>query len=145
MKQIIFSTAMSLVTLMAMSQNNLVAHQTSETSSRSFSKISIPEIKSFEKVFASRPDTITIRVFSNSEGEVVKMLKYYSAADILPMHIRTRLSKRYAGYVPTAIIEENDAAGVAYIINIKKGDRWMQVNLSLNGRLSVVNRYKNAL
>lgn len=89
-------------------------------------------------------DSITIRVLKNTEGEVVKTLRYYTAVDVLPVHIRARLTKRFPEYVPTAIIELYDFKGVAYIINVSKGNQWLQVHLSPNGRIRKHGPYYNS-
>lgn len=80
-------------------------------------------------------DSITIRVLKNTEGQAVKTLRYYTAVDVLPVHIQARLSERFPGYVPTAITEQYDLAGVVYIINVTKGSQWVQVYVSSKGRI----------
>lgn len=121
MKQIIFLVAVLISTLTGRAQT----HSTLKKAPLSY-------------------DSITIRVLKNTEGHVVKTLRYYTAVDVLPVHIQFRLTTRFPGYTPTAIIEQYDYNGVAYFINVAKANQWLQVHVSPKGRISKHGPYHNS-
>jgi hypothetical protein len=121
MKQIIFSVAVLIFALTGKAQTHLA-----------FTKAPLTY------------DSITIRVLKTTEGEVVKTLRYYTAVDVLPVHIRARLTERFPEYIPTAITELYDFKGLAYIINVSKGNQWLQLHLSPNGRIRKHGPYYNS-
>ena len=148
MKQIIFSVVTLLSAMFGKAQGNLTEQQARyEVSTWTFAKTSLPydDKISTQNALVKSYDSITMRVLRNTEGQAVKTLRYYTAIEVLPLHIQTRLSKRFSDYLPTAIIEQYDITGVNYIINVSKGNRWMQVHISSKGRLRILGQYHNSL
>jgi hypothetical protein len=144
MKQIIFSIAISFSAQLTVAQTGAGKQlASSETEALTITKLSLSE--SLPTAIVDGRDSVTIRMFRNTEGVVVKALRYYTAVDFLPVHIHSRLSKKFPDYVPTAIIEEHDGVGVGYVINLSKGNRWLQVHSTSNGRINIRHRYYNSL
>ena len=141
MKQIIFSVAIILTVLTTNAQNNLT-HQYANSHVATWSLV---KNQAYDNEKTSKPDSITMRVFRSTEGEIVRTLRYYTVVDVLPIHIQAKLSSRFSSYEPTAIIEQHDKAGLSYIINLVKGKEWLQVRLSSNGKTRVLHRYHNSL
>ena len=148
MKKVIFSAAILFCALTGDAQNDFSRQQARyEFATRTFTNASssLNDKTPVSKVIADAPDSITMRVLRDTEGQVVKTLRYYTAIDILPLHIVSRLTKRFPDYTPTAIIENHDVTGVAYIINLSKGSEWLQAHVSSKGKISIHGRYHNSL
>jgi hypothetical protein len=144
MKQIIYSIAISLSAQLAMAQTHAGKQQAGyETEALEISKLSLRESLPTALVYGR--DSVTIRMFRNTEGIIVKALRYYTAVDLLPVHIHSRISEKFPDYVPTAIIEEHDGIGVEYVINLSRGNQWLQVHSTSSGRIHIRHRYRNSL
>jgi hypothetical protein len=143
MKQIIFSAAISFTAIMGNAQTN----SSGKAAIWALNDVPLANavIQQVQMDPVLSPDSITIRVFKDTDGEVVKTFRYYTVVDLLPVHIRSRFAEKFPDYVPTAIIEQHEATGINYIINLSKGNRWLQVHSSSNGRTKVIHRYTTAL
>lgn len=148
MKQVILSVAIFFVALNGESQIN-VSHVSANYPSVTFASVKLPlpyqDRQTLQKANTSIPDSITIRVFRNTEGDVVKTLRYYTAVDVLPLHIRTKITRRFPDHAPTAIIEQHDKSGVKYIVNLTRGSQWLQTSVSSYGLVRILHRYHNSL
>jgi hypothetical protein len=144
MKQIILSIAISFSAQLTVAQTGVGKQQAnSEMEALAITKLSSSE--SLPRPLVYGRDSVTIRTFRNTEGVVVKALRYYTAVELLPVHIHSRISKKFPDYVPTAVIEEHDGVGVGYVINLSKGNQWLQVHSTSSGRINIRHRYHNSL
>lgn len=86
-------------------------------------------------------DSTTIHVYMNRKGIVKKVIRYYTFPGDLPIFLLAKLTERFPGYTPFAIIEEQDDADINYQINIGNGTKWMQVHSDGYGRFTVIGKY----
>jgi hypothetical protein len=86
-------------------------------------------------------DSTTIHVYMNRKGTVVRVVRYYTDINELPVFVLAKLVERFPGYLPFAITEEHNEIGLNYLVNISNGLKWMQVHADVNGNFTVIEKY----
>lgn len=121
---------------------------------------SVAQLTYMDKIFPPVPDikwytegrldklvfyrnSATVNVFINKKGTVVKVTRYYTEADELPVFLLAKLLERFPAYSLTAVIEEQDEAGINYMINVSGKTDWLKLHADISGRFTVIEKYNH--
>jgi hypothetical protein len=90
-----------------------------------------------------RQDDVQVRAQYDSEGKLIKTIRYYGEKQLLP-NIVSKLKKRYAGKDINGITETTSDEDVNFVINLKDDKNWYIVKSDVYGNLQLVEKYKRA-
>ena len=90
-----------------------------------------------------RQDESTIKIMYDAEGNMLESLRYYSEAQ-LPMLIRAKLKKEFAGKKVFGVTEHAANNEVLYHITLEDEKNWTTITSNDSGNLSLVQKLKKA-
>lgn len=90
-----------------------------------------------------RQDDVQIRAQYDSEGKLLKTIRYYTERELLP-NIVSKLKKRYAGKEINGVTETSSDDEVSFVINLKDDKNWYIVKSDIYGNLQQIEKYKRA-
>lgn len=90
-----------------------------------------------------RLDDVQIRAQYDSEGKLLKTIRYYTEKQLLP-NIVAKLRKRYAGKEINGVTETSSDDEVSFVINLKDDKNWYIVKSDVYGNLQQIEKYKRA-
>jgi hypothetical protein len=105
---------------------------------------SFPEVKyvswykssnTYEAYFKNSDETVC-KIYYSMGGELISTIKYYSGNE-LPLFIRTRLAKKYAGKNVCNVTEIYADNKTVYYITLEDNRECYKVHSSINGDISL--------
>ena len=90
-----------------------------------------------------RQDETTVKVLYDAEGNMLESLRYYNEAQ-LPMLIRAKLKKEFAGKTVFGVTEHAANNEVVYHITLQDEKNWTMVVADSGANLQVEKKYKKA-
>ena len=90
-----------------------------------------------------RQDETTVKVLYDAEGNMLESLRYYSEAQ-LPMLIRAKLKKQFAGKAVFGVTEHAANNEMVYHIILQDDKNWTMVVADGSANLRVEKKYKKA-
>ena len=98
--------------------------------------------RTFRKAIVRQYGIITHITYS-TDGELLKTIRYYKN-EYLPAYLLTKLFQRYPTADITGITEVFDEGGLYYFINIKKGNRFIELKSNVLGSMTIMNQFIDA-
>ena len=90
-----------------------------------------------------RQDEIQIRAQYNSEGQLLRTIRYYSEKQLLP-NVVANLKKRYNNKEIFGVTETTSSEEVSFVISIKDDKNWYVVKSDIYGNLEQTDKFKRA-
>ena len=117
-------------------------------------------LKAFKETFAKATDVvwhemknsylasfkqseITTRATYDTEGNLLRTTRYYSEEN-LPVHILTRLKKKYSDKSIYGVTEMTQGDEVAYFVTLQDAKNWYMVKADNWGGLELTKKYRKA-
>jgi hypothetical protein len=94
-------------------------------------------------VASFKQSEITTRATYDTEGNLLRTTRYYSEEN-LPIHIRTKLKKKYSEKMVHGITEITEDDQVAYHIVLQDEKNWYVVKSDNWGSLELTKKYRKA-
>lgn len=89
--------------------------------------------------FKNDEGNIACRVYYNSNGDILKTIKYYQAENLAPF-IRSKVNSKFKGKNISAVTDVTSESGHFYQIVLEDRKSWIYINVSEQGYMQVVKR-----
>lgn len=133
MKKIIFILAVTIASVSAFANDNLVNNKVLDAFNREFAGVQDVQwtaSKDFYRVsFVYNAQHIS--VFYSNDGERIGVARYISSTD-LPVVLQSSLTQKYKGYWISDVFEMSNAEGTGYYITLENADAKLVLK-SMNG------------
>jgi hypothetical protein len=89
-------------------------------------------------------NNIIYRVIYDSEGNIVQCFRYYFQKE-LPLHVTSKLYKKYPGRHISAVVEETDRDELSYDVTLEDEKTIVLVHVNSFGNIVATQKWRKAL
>ena len=100
------------------------------------------EVRNFYEASFKQSEIIS-RAIYDAQGNLLRTTRYYSQEN-LPIHILTKIQKRYTGKSIYGVTELSSGDGVSYYITLQDDTHWYVVESDSWGSLEQTKKFKKA-